>query len=79
MTPREEYIRALFQVAKGVHPDLWSRFIGAFVNYTSYEMERMIITVPTNDALVSIGMCRRMRELRDDFRTIEELYQKIVK
>lgn len=74
---RDEYIKALFHVSKNTPPDVWLSFMAAFRNYVEYDMERLIVSVPTNEALVSIGMCRRMREIRDDFSNIELLFKKI--
>jgi hypothetical protein len=79
MTAREAYIRALYAVSKSVHPDVWMKFVEALSAYTHDQMERVITSVPTNEALLAVGMVRHMREFRDEVKNIEMIYQKMDK
>lgn len=74
---RDEYIRATFELSKS-SPAAWATFVEAFKNYTMYELERML-TTPTSEAQVSLGLGRRMRDMRDDFIGIEELMKRVGK
>jgi hypothetical protein len=74
---RDEYIRALFDLSK-VDPAKWATFIEAFKAYTSYELERAL-SGPSGEAKTSLGMSRRIKELRDDCINIELLMDKIRK
>lgn len=73
--PRDEYLRATYELAQS-SPAAWENFVIAFTHYTWYELERML-TAPTDAALISIGQGRRMRELRDDFRDIRAVGEKL--
>jgi hypothetical protein len=79
VTEREAYIRALYALSKNVHPDVWVKFVEALSAYTQDQMERVITSVPTNEALLAIGMVRHMREFRDEVKNIDALYQKVDK
>ncbi len=74
---RDEYIRALFDLSKS-DPAKWATFLEAFKTYTSSELERLLSS-PSSEAQTSLGMGRRMRELRDDFVGIQALMDKIRK
>lgn len=74
---RDEYIRALFELSKA-DASKWATFIAAFTGFAVYEFERSM-TAPSSEAQVSLGMNRRMRELRDDFIHIEALAAKLKK
>jgi hypothetical protein len=74
---RNDYIVALYNVAKA-DPAKWATFVEAFRVYTAYELERGL-SAPSGEAQTSIGMGRRMKELRDDFIDIESLMDKIKK
>lgn len=74
---RDEYIRAVYDLSKA-DPARWATFVEAFIVYTVYEFERLLST-PSAEAHISIGMGRRMRDLRDDFIHIEALAAKIKK
>lgn len=78
MTPREDYLRALFTVSKTTPPEVWTAFVNALTNYTWDQMERVITSAPTNDALIAIGMVRHMRELRDEIVNIEAIVRKMM-
>ena len=75
MSARDDFIRATYILAKS-NPQAWASFIEAFKAYTWEELEKGL-TSPTNDAYISLGMGRRMRNLRDDFVGIEGLMDKI--
>jgi len=77
MNAREVYIRALYSLSKNVHPDVWIKFVEALSNYTQDQMERVVTSVPTNEALVAIGMVRHMREFRDEVKGVDVIYQKM--
>jgi hypothetical protein len=79
VSSRNEYIRALFQVSKAVHPEVWTKFVKAIEVYTADQIERTITSVPTADALIAVGMVRHMREFRDEVIAIEKLYEKVIK
>lgn len=72
---RDAFIRATFVLAKS-SPAAWAEFIVAFHGYTVVELERATSTTTTEMA-ISLGMSRRMVGLRDDFRDIEGLMEKI--
>jgi hypothetical protein len=76
-SPREEYIRALYDLSKG-DPARWATFIEAFKVFTLFEYERSLST-PSGEAHIALGMNRRMRDLRDDFIHIENLADKLRK
>ena len=73
--PREEFIRAVFALAKN-NPSMWADFLVAFNAYTGSELERATGTT-TSEMAISLGMSRRMVELRNDFRDIEKLMEMI--
>ena len=74
---RENFIRATFAMAKA-NPAIWAEFYLAFDSYTVSELERATGTT-TTDMAISLGMSRRMVELRNDFRDIEEKFTKLKK
>jgi SAM-dependent MidA family methyltransferase len=71
---RDEYLKALYALSKS-DPSAWATYVEAFKVFTAYELERMF-TTPVGDALVAIGMGRRMKELRDDCIDIEKIMEK---
>lgn len=71
---RDEYLKALYALSK-VDPSVWATFVETFRAYTVYELERMLST-PTGEAQVSLGMGRRMKEIRDDCIDIEKTMDK---
>jgi hypothetical protein len=71
---REDYIRALYRLAKAA-PAQWLEFVMRFDAYVVTELERGTRT-STIDMAISLGMNRRMVELRNDFREIEQLADK---
>lgn len=77
-TPREAFIKAAFAMSKATLPELWDRFMGAFDDYARSEFERGLNS-QTQDVLISVGMNRRLKELRDDFKNLDEIYKKITK
>lgn len=79
MNAREEYIVALFQLSKSAHPEIWVRFVNALSDYVQDQMERTITSVPTNEALLAVGMVRHMREFRDEVKNIEMIYDKVTR
>jgi hypothetical protein len=79
MNAREAYIRSLYMVSKNVHPEIWIKFVEALSAYTQDQMERVITSVPTNEALLAIGMVRHMREFRDEVKNIDTINQKMDK
>jgi hypothetical protein len=74
---REGFIRATFALAKS-QPAVWAEFYQMFNAYTVSELERATGTT-TADMAVSLGMSRRMVDLRNDFRDIEEIFAKVYK
>ena len=72
---RNEFIRATFQLSKS-NPKEWIEFYDAFNAYTISELDRGTMTT-TDDMAISLGMGRRMVQLRNDFREIELLAKKI--
>ena len=74
---RDAYIRATFEISKA-DASKWATFVEAFKNYTLYEYERAL-SMPAGDSLIAVGMNRRMRDLRDDFISIENLADKVRK
>jgi hypothetical protein len=79
MNPREAYLRTLYTVSKNTHPDVWIKFVEALSAYTQDQMERVITSVPTNEALLAIGMVRHMREFRDEVKNIDDAIRKMDK
>lgn len=79
MNQREAYLRALYTISKNVHPDVWIKFVEALSAYTQDQMERVVTSVPTNEALLAIGMVRHMREFRDEVKNIDETIRKMDK
>lgn len=75
MTPREEFIRITYILSRS-SPMAWADFIAAFDRYTTSELEKATSTT-TADMAISLGMSRRMNELRNDFRDIEILARKL--
>lgn len=67
---RQAYLKATYLLAKN-SPAAWADFVEAFKLYTVHELERATTTM-TPDALIAMGMMRKMLELRDDFVKIEE-------
>ena len=72
---RDEYIKATYKLAKAA-PGQWLEFVARFDAYTAAELERGIGTSNT-DMAVSLGMGRRMVDLRNDFRDVERNAEKI--
>ena len=75
MSAREEFIKATFRLAKAAPHD-WAEFYSRFDAYTLAELEQGISTSSAEMA-ISLGMGRRMVNLRNDFRDIERLADKI--
>jgi hypothetical protein len=71
----EEYIKAMYRLAKAA-PPAWLEFVQRFDAYTIQELEKGIGT-SNADMAVSLGMGRRMVDLRNEFRDIEKLADKI--
>lgn len=71
---REEYIKATYKLAKAAPVD-WLEFVARFDAYTAAELETGIGT-SNADMAVSLGMGRRMVNLRNDFRDIEKIAEK---
>lgn len=72
---RDQYLRATYELSKA-DPAKWATFVETFKVYVAYELERAL-SAPTGDALISVGMGRRMRDLKDDFVHIETLADKL--
>ena len=72
---RNEYIKATYQLAKAA-PGPWLEFVQRFDAYTAAELERGIGTTNA-DMAVSLGMGRRMVDLRNDFRDVERNAERI--
>jgi hypothetical protein len=72
---REEYIKATYKLAKAA-PREWLEFVMRFDSYTRAELEKGIGT-SNADMAVSLGMGRRMVDLRNDFRDVEKLADKL--
>ena len=75
LNPREHFLRAAFILAKSA-PMAWHDFVAALDNYTRAEIERGL-GATTADTYLSVGMGRRLVELRNDFRNIESVGQKL--
>jgi hypothetical protein len=73
--PRDMFIKATFALAKR-NPSEWAEFNIAFNAYTVDEMEHAAGT-STESLAVSTGMSRRMVSLRNDFRDIEMLMNRV--
>ena len=74
---RDAYLKALFEVSKA-DPAKWATFVETFKAYTDYELDRMLAGA-TAETLLNVGMGRRMRDLREDFKNIDLLTQKLRK
>jgi hypothetical protein len=74
---RNEFIRATFTLSKS-DPSAWANFHLAFDAYAVSELERATAT-STDDMAISLGMSRRMIDLRNDFRDIQQLMERITK
>jgi hypothetical protein len=72
---RENFIRATYILAKS-SPMAWHDFYEALNVYTTSEIEKGLGTT-TDEAMIALGMSRRLVSLRNDFRDIERLGQKI--
>lgn len=72
---RDEYIKAMYRLAKAA-PAQWLEFVARFDAYTQAELELGIGT-SNADMAVSLGMGRRMVNLRNDFRDVEKLADKL--
>lgn len=72
---RDEYIKATYRLAKSA-PGEWLEFVARFDAYTLAELERGIGT-SNADMAVSLGMGRRMVDLRNDFRDVDKLAEKL--
>ena len=75
MDTRDNFIRATFTLAKS-SPMAWHDFYEALNAYTTAEIEKGLGTT-TDDAMIALGMSRRLVNMRNDFRDIERLAQKI--
>lgn len=67
---RSAYLQAAYAVAKN-SPAAWLDFVEAMKVYMAAELERSLVT-QSSEALVVLGMNRRLLEIRDDFIHIEE-------
>jgi hypothetical protein len=74
---RDNYIRALYDVSKA-DPHKWATFLEAFSAMVNDEYEKSL-SAPANDALISVGNNRRLRDLRQDFIHIETIMAKYKK
>lgn len=74
---RDDYIRATFALSKS-DPDAWATFVEAFKAYVLYEYERGL-SASSSETQITVGMGRRIRDLRDDFVHIEALAAKLKK
>lgn len=74
---RDNYLRAVYDLSKA-DPSRWATFIEAYRAFAAYEYERSL-SAPTSEALVNLGMNRRMRDLGLDFVDIENLMGKLKK
>lgn len=72
---REEFIKATYKLAKAA-PAHWLEFVARFDAYTKAELEAGAGT-SNADMAVSLGMGRRMISLRNDFRDVERLADKL--
>jgi hypothetical protein len=75
LSPRENFIRATFALSKS-SPMAWFDFLEALNVYVAEEVERGLGTT-TDEAMIALGMSRRIVNMRNDFRDIERLAQKI--
>ena len=57
-------------------PAAWENFLVAYSNYVTAEMERSLST-PLGDAVMALGMARQLVALRNDFRDVQALMEKI--
>jgi uncharacterized membrane protein YadS len=74
---RNEFIRATFTLSKS-DPAAWENFLVAFNALTVEELELSTgSAVDATTIAVVMGMNRRMVTLRNDFRTIQALMEKI--
>lgn len=74
---RDEYLRALYKLSKS-DPSAWATFVEAFKAYASDEIEKMASS-PADSASMSIGMARRMRDMRNDFLGIDHIPEALKK
>ena len=72
---RDEYIRATYRLSKAAPAD-WLEFVARFDAYTASELETGIGT-SNADMAVSLGMGRRMVDIRNDFRNVERNAEKL--
>lgn len=72
---RNEYIRAMYKLAKAA-PAQWLEFVARFDAYTVAEIEKGVSTANI-DMAVSLGMSRRMVDIRNDFRNVDQLADRI--
>lgn len=77
MQVRDEYILALYALSK-VSPEAWQTFVVAFKEYTHYQIEQGL-SAPTDMAEMSLGMGRMIKDLRDDFISVEAIAAKVKK
>lgn len=75
MNVREEFLKATFVLAKS-SPMAWHNFVAALDNYTRVEIERGL-GATTEETMVAVGMSRRLVEIRNQFRDIEEVGHKL--
>lgn len=74
-SPRDEYLIATYMLAKSA-PSQWLEFVARFDAYAAMELEKGIGT-SNADMAISLGMGRRIVDLRNDFRDIERLVDKL--
>lgn len=75
LSVREEFLKAAFVLAKS-SPMAWYNFIAALDAYTKSELERGL-GATTDETMVAVGMSRRLLEIRNQFRDIEEVGHKL--
>ena len=72
---RDQYLLALHGLSKA-DPAKWATFVEAFKELVAVEYERAL-SAPSSEALIGVGMGRRLRDLRDDFLHIDTLVSKL--
>lgn len=74
---RTNYLRSLFTLSKS-DPRAWEDFVQAFYIYVESELEQAT-KAPSPEAMVALGMSRRLLDIRNDIRDLTTLVQKINK
>jgi len=77
LTTREDYIQAMHSLAKAA-PAQWLEFVERFNAYTLTELEQGV-GVNNTDMALALGMNRRMVDMRNDFRNVDKLHDRIYK